>query len=301
MSGDFDIKAVAFQLQKINESLKKISDSFAPEIDQSVFYKGSACKVQSVDGRFSIKSIAQPDPVRLRELKGIEDIILRLKENTEQFLAGLPCNNVLLYGPRGTGKSSAIKALLNEYGKKGLRMIEMERDALRHLFDVGSIVSNMKEKFVIFCDDLAFEEEEMSYRQLKAMLEGGLEVKPDNMVIYATSNRRHLIPEHAEDNLPVFKGGELHPSETEEEKLSLSDRFGLRLGFYNFDIDTYWTIVRNYISLRKIDINPTMLEQQAVQWSLEHGNFSGRTARQFIDDLEGRLGLRNRQADRRKL
>ncbi|HMK55959.1 MAG TPA: ATP-binding protein [Dissulfurispiraceae bacterium] len=301
MSMGHDMEALLSQLKDLNEAVKRVADIVAPETDPAIFSEGLAFKVQSADSRLTVRAIARPDPVKMKELKGIEDIISRLKENTEQFMAELPCNNVLLYGPRGTGKSSAIKALLNEYWKKGLRMIEMERDALRHLFDIGGIIRDRPEKFVIFCDDLAFEEEETSYRQLKAMLEGGLEVKPGNMVIYATSNRRHLMPERAEDNLPVFKGSELHPSDAVEEKLSLSDRFGLRLGFYNFDMDTYQRIVRNYASLRKIEVDPRLLEQQAIQWSLEYGSFSGRTARQFIDDIEGRMGLKGRQSDRKRI
>jgi uncharacterized protein len=300
MSIGDDLDILISQVKCLNATIKRVADSVAPEIDPYVLSRYTAFKVYSSNAKLYIKGIAEPDPVRMKELKGIDDIISKLRANTDQFLAGLPSNNTLLYGPRGTGKSSAIKALLNDYWKKGLRMIEMERDALMHLFEIGDLLRSRSEKFVIFCDDLAFEEDESSYRQLKAVLEGGLEIKPCNMIIYATSNRRHLMPERAEDNLPVFKGGELHPSDTIEEKLSLSDRFGLRLGFFNFDMDTYQRIVRNYAILRKIDVSTDFLEQQAMQWSLEHGNYSGRTARQFIDDLEGRVGLEKTQGLKRK-
>jgi uncharacterized protein len=178
-------------------------------------------------------------------------------------------------------------------------MIEMERDALRHLFDIADLIRKRPEKYIIFCDDLAFEEEEGSYRQLKAVLEGGLETRPGNMIICATSNRRHLMPEKSEDNLPVFKRGELHPSDTLEEKVSLSDRFGLRLGVYNFDMETFLRIVHNYASLRKVVIASDVLEREAMQWSLEHGSYSGRSARQFVDDLEGRIGAKMMQGKKR--
>jgi predicted AAA+ superfamily ATPase len=295
MLNEDDANVLIFQLKSLNENIKRLVDAVAPDVDPQVFDRFNAFKVHSVNGVPCIKGIARPDPVSMRELKGIDDIIVKLRENTGQLLGGLPCNNVLLYGPRGTGKSSAVKSLLNEYAKRGLRMIEMERDALIHLFDVANLIRMRPEKFVIFCDDLAFEEEESSYRQLKAVLEGGLETKPGNMIIYATSNRRHLMPEKTEDNVPVYKGGELHPAETLEEKLSLSDRFGLRLGFFNFDKDDYLRIVHNYASLRKIGIEPNTLEREAMQWSLDHGSYSGRTARQFVDDLEGRITVKKNQ------
>jgi|WetSurMetagenome_2_1015567.scaffolds.fasta_scaffold00239_5 uncharacterized protein len=279
-------------LGELNANIRRLADVYAPETDDGIFSGFRAFKAYSEAGRQRVKGIAFPDQVRLEELKGIEDIIARLRNNTEQFLAGLSCNNVLLYGPRGTGKSSAIKALLNEYGDKGLRIIEMERDALAHIYDLAEILRKRPEKYIIFCDDLAFEEDESSYRRLKAVLEGGLEVRPDNLIICATSNRRHLLPERVEDNLPVYKKGELHISDAVEEKLSLSDRFGLRLGFYNFGSDVYLEIIRNYVELRKIGIAAAELEREAMIWSIEHGSFSGRTARQFIDDLEGRAGVR---------
>jgi len=280
------------RIETLNESMGRIADSMSPRTDVAIFSRFRAFKVYSEAGRQRIRGIAFPDRVRLDELKGIDEILKRLRENTEQLLAGLSCNNTLLYGPRGTGKSSAIKALLNEYGDRGLRIIEIERDALAHIYDVAELIRGRTEKYIIFCDDLAFEEDESSYRRLKAVLEGGLEVRPDNMIICATSNRRHLMPERIEDNLPVYKKGELHVSDAVEEKLSLSDRFGLRLGFYNFSSDVYLDIIRNYIALRKIDHSGTDIEHEAMIWSIEHGSYSGRTARQFIDDLEGRLKVR---------
>ena len=192
-----------------------------------------------------------------------------------------------------------MKALLNAYGRRGLRMIDVPRDSLIHIVEIAELLRGRRERYIAFCDDLSFEEDERSYRQIKTVLEGGLEVRPENMLIYATSNRRHLMPEKTADNLPERIDGELHPAETLEEKLSLSDRFGLRLGLRHFDMETYIGIVTNYAITRKIRIPGDELRQEAVRWSLAHGSFSGRTARQFIDDLQGRLFLR-RSASGRK-
>ncbi len=259
-----------------------------PSANPGIFDAFDAFHAYSSQNYLLLRGIEEPDPVRFRELKGIDPVIRGLRDNTEQFMEGLPCNNVLLYGPRGTGKSSAIKAVFNAYVDRGLRMIEMQRDTLVHILEVAEMIKKRKEKFIIYCDDLSFEEDEKSYRQIKTVLEGGLETRPANMLIYATSNRRHLMPEKAADNLPVFSEGELHPDETVEEKLSLSDRFGLRFGFPHFDMDTYLSIIDNYAHLKKIETPHHELKEKAMQWSLSHGSFSGRTARQFVDDLEGK-------------
>ena len=280
------------ELKTLNTTLQRFADFLFPSFDPAVFADFKAFRAYSRNNTLFIKGIPEHDPVQLQELKGIDEIIRELKINTLQLLKGLPGNNVLLYGPRGTGKSSVVKALLNVYGTKGLRMIEMPRDTLFHILEIAEMIKDRPESFIIFCDDLTFEEDEKSYRQLKTILEGGLEIKPKNMLIYATSNRRHLMPELAGDNLPTFSEGELQPAETLEEKMSLSDRFGIRLGLPHFDMETYLDIVSNYASLRNISINHKTLKQKAMQWSLSHGSYSGRTARQFIDYLEGHL--RNR-------
>jgi len=282
------------ELKTLNTTLQQLADFFLPHLAPDILGSFKAFRVSSRNNALCIRGISAHDPVQLKELIGIEQVIRELKVNTEQFLSGVPCNNVLLYGPRGTGKSSAIKALLNEYSSRGLRMVEMPRDTLFHILEVADLVKNRPESFVIFCDDLSFEEEEKSYRQLKTILEGGIETRPKNMLIYATSNRRHLMPEMVGDNLPAFTGGELQPAETLEEKMSLSDRFGLRFGLPHFDRDTYLDIVLNYVSLRKIPVKQETLKEKAMQWSLSHGSYSGRTARQFIDDLEGALRRRKK-------
>ncbi|KAF0177727.1 MAG: hypothetical protein FD164_2330 [Nitrospirae bacterium] len=276
---------------QIAEQLKRIADAFSHEPAPDVLENYLACRFTVQHGIPRMRGIAAPDPIRLAELRGIDRLIQKLCTNTEQFLQGLPCNNVLLYGPRGTGKSSAVKALLNEYASRGLRMIEMTRDTLVFLTDLSDIIRDRPEKYIVFCDDLSCDEDDGFYRRLKAVLEGGLEVKPQNMLICATSNRRHLMPEKVADNFPVMEGGELHPSDTLEEKMSLSDRFGLRIGLYTFDADTYLAIVRNYAKLRALSVSDDALAAEALRWSISHGSYSGRTARQFIDDLEGRLQL----------
>ena len=282
------------ELKTLNATLLRLADFLLPAIDPGMFEGFKAFRAYSRNNSLCIRGIRDYDPVQLRELKGIEQTILKLKKNTEQFLLGVPCNNVLLYGPRGTGKSSVVKALLNAYHSRGLRMIEMSRDILFHILELTELLKDRTESFIIFCDDLSFEEDEKSYRELKTLLEGGIETRPKNMLIYATSNRRHLMPEMAGDNQPTLSEGELQPAETLEEKMSLSDRFGLRFGLPNFDMETYLDIVSNYVSLRKISVRQETLKREAMQWSLSHGSYSGRTARQFIDDLEGRLGCRKR-------
>jgi predicted AAA+ superfamily ATPase len=280
------------ELRLLNKTLQRLADAAIPSFDPGIFDSFNAFHAYSNKNSLLIRGIGDPDPVRFRELKGIDPVIRGLRDNTEQFLGGLPCNNILLYGPRGTGKSSAVKAVFNAYVDRGLRMIEMQRDTLVHILEVAEMIKKRREKFIVYCDDLSFEEDEKSYRQIKTVLEGGLETRPANMLIYATSNRRHLMPEKASDNLPVLSEGELHPADSLEEKLSLSDRFGLRFGFPHFDMDTYLLIVGNYAHLKKIGTSRRELEEKAMQWSLSHGSFSGRTARQFVDDLEGKTGRR---------
>ncbi len=281
------------QIALLNKSLERIADSLSPSFDTSALDRFKAFKCSSRNDQLILKGIATPDPITFAEIIGIDELISELRENTEQFLEELPCNNALLYGPRGTGKSSIIKALLNAYAGQGLRMIEMPRDGLSHILDIADILRDRAEKFIIFCDDLTFEEDERSYRHIKTVLEGGLETRPANMLIYATSNRRHLMPETIGENQRDPKG-ELHPEEAVEEKISLSDRFGLRLGFQYFDFDTYFEIVRNYAEIRKIRLDRKELRRLAMQWSISGGSFSGRTARQFIDSLEGRQRLKKK-------
>jgi hypothetical protein len=280
------MKELFDEIKTLNRLILRLVNHFSPEIDKSILDRYIAFRALSYNHTLILKGVKEPDPIRIYELKGIEHLLEQLKDNTEQFLKGLPHNNVLLYGPRGVGKSSAVKCMLNEYQQEGLRLIEVDKDALMHLPEIKELIRGRTERYIVFCDDLSFDVDDSSYRQLKATLEGSIEAKPQNMVVYATSNRRHLMPERVEENLQ-----ELHPSETMEEKVSLSDRFGLRLGFTVFNQDTYLSIVKNYVKLRGLRIEEVALERTAIQWSISHGSFSGRTARQFVDHLEGRIRL----------
>jgi predicted AAA+ superfamily ATPase len=232
--------------------------------------------------------VEHPDYVDHDDLVGIDRVLEQLSRNTLQFIRGFPANNVLLWGERGCGKSSAIKGLLRDYPAQGLRLIEVRKEDLWQLHVITAFLRGLPFRFILFCDDLSFDEAEISYRELKAILEGGLEARPDNVLIYATSNRRHLMPEAMADNI---SGNEIHPHEAVSEKLSLSDRFGLRLGFYPMDRKTYLEIVFCLAEKRGLLITPEDLRIEAEQWSLRQGGRSGRAARQFIDDLSGRLGL----------
>jgi uncharacterized protein len=282
--------ALLQEVKALNKTLNRLADAVDPVPDRGIFDDFVAFRTGRKKDSLSIRGIRKFDPVRLQELRGLDDIIAGLRLNTLQFLRCVPCNNVLLYGPRGTGKSSLIKALLNAYAGDGLRLIEMQRETLFYISEVAEMIKERPERFILFCDDLSFDaNDEQSYRQLKSVLEGGLERRPENMLVYATSNRRHLMPERSEDNLPVYSEGELHPSETLEEQISLSDRFGLRFGLPQFGMETYLEIVCSYAVLRSIKIPQRSLKKKAMQWSLSHGGYSGRTARQFIDDLEGFL------------
>jgi hypothetical protein len=236
-----------------------------------------------------------PDFLRfeLDDLIGVEPAIEQLSRNTEQFLAGHPSNHVLLYGERGTGKSSAVRGLLTRYAKQGLRMIEVRRDDLLHLPDVLEALRGAPQRFLLFCDDLSFGEADPGYRELKAALEGSLEGPPENVRIVATSNRRHLLPErhHENQEIRVDEQGEVRIGEAIDEKLALSDRFGLVLGFLPFDQPTYLRIVSHLLARSGADVELADVREEALRWALDRSSRSGRTARQFVDDCVGRLAL----------
>jgi predicted AAA+ superfamily ATPase len=253
------------------------------------------------DGEGSLQGIANPDPVTLSDLIGYEAERATVIENTLQFLDGFPANNVLLYGDRGTGKSSTVKALLNEYHERGLRLVEVSKT---QLFDFPEIIRQLQgrgRKFIIFVDDLSFEDSEGSYAALKAVLEGGIEHRPDNVLIYATSNRRHLIRERfgdrrglsgtgAADAAPGAEVlGEVHTGDTVQEQLSLADRFGITVIFPTPDQDRYLEIAAGIAAGRSLGIDREQLRQSALNWERWHNGRSPRTARQFVDWLEGKL------------
>jgi len=231
--------------------------------------------------------------VDLEDLVGVEAAVAELVRNTDQLVRGLPAQHVLLYGERGTGKSSAIKGLLARFGAQGLRLVEVRKQDLLDLPDLIAALRELPYCFVLFCDDLAFDEGEAGMRELKAALDGSIEATPANVRLVATSNRRHLLPRHVKDNAEarLDDAGELHIGEANEEKLSLADRFGLVLGFFSPNQETYLEIVERYATKAGIAIDPHDLRAQALRFALRRGTRSGRTARQFVDDLAGRLAL----------
>lgn len=236
----------------------------------------------------------------LRDLVGVDTQRDQLARNTQQFVSGLPANHVLLWGSRGTGKSSLVRALLAEHAKSGLRLIEIERDYLADLPRVVELLSGLPQRFVLFCDDLSFESGEGDYRVLKSVLDGSLERAPDNVLLYATSNRRHLVPEKESDNDNWKRvEGELHPSEAVEDKIALSDRFGLWLSFYPFTQDHFLAVVRHWITVIAEQAGlewqwSNELEILAVRWATGRGNRNGRCAYQFARQWVG-LALLERQ------
>ena len=233
----------------------------------------------------SLRGIEHLDAIGMEDLVGIDRQKAAVAENTERFLAGKPRNHVLLWGARGTGKSSLVKALLNAYAAEGLRVIEFPRESLGWLPEVGDELRVLPYRFVIFCDDLSFESGESGYKGLKTILEGSLEAPPENIVVYATSNRRHLVPEYMSDNrgTTVGENGELHFSDSVEERISLADRFGLSVSFYQGDLQAYLEIVKSYFTGYEGDWDMLLLEAQ--RFAQQRASRSGRTAKQFYNHV----------------
>jgi predicted AAA+ superfamily ATPase len=229
--------------------------------------------------------IKHPDPIKIGELVGYEAQKQVLQQNTAALLAGYPALNVLLYGSRGTGKSSLVKALLNEYSSQGLRLVEVGKAQLQDLPKILELLREQPQKFLIFVDDLSFEEDDDTFKALKVVLEGNVTAKAANVLVYATSNRRHLVREFFAERPRPQDGEEIHNWDTMQEKLSFSDRFGLTLTFAPADQDTYLEIVHHLAALAGLSLDPAELEFLAKQWATRHNGRSGRTARQFIDFL----------------
>src|SRR5438552_3263115 len=258
----------------------------APDWSASV-----AFRYRKRGGSGRLEPVRHVATIRLANLREVEPQKERLLRNTRQFVEGHAANNVLLTGARGTGKSSLIKACLNEFAPQGLRLIEVDKTDLVDLIDIVDLIAERPERFIVFCDDLSFDEGEPGYKALKSILDGSVAQATDNLLIYATSNRRHLLPEYMKDNLSYqhMEDGEVHPGEVVEEKISLSERFGLWVSFYPFSQDEYLAIVAQW--LRGFGVGDDAIaaaRQESLVWALERGSRSGRVAFQFAKDYSGR-------------
>jgi len=260
-----------------------------PEIEDAI-----AWRWRKRNGVGRLQPVTRFNSIRLDDLCHIDFQKRELERNTRQFLAGLPANNALLWGPRGTGKSSLVKALLNAYAERGLRLVEVGRNDLLDLPDIVDQLDDINGRFVIFCDDLSFDDQDPTYRALKVVLDGSVLNTPDNLIIYATSNRRHLMPERQTENLDVHVvDGEIHHGEAVEEKISLSERFGLWLSFHPFNQDDYLYIVMHWLDVLAVrERDSADLRRAALEWALLHGSRSGRSAYQFAKDWAGRHSLK---------
>lgn len=256
----------------------------------AAFYEAQGCGVFAKYRAFSfqdgkIEPIFHPDPIRLSGLKGYESQKEQIIHNTQAFLSGFAANNLLLYGDMGTGKSSTVHAVLNEFAPQGLRMIEISKENIHDFPDLIDQVAKIPQKFIVFIDDLSFTQQDDSFAALKAILEGGLAARPKNLLIYATSNRRHLVRERFSDR----EGDEIHFADTMQELLSLSDRFGISITFLKPGREEYYRIVTELAADRQLDIDRRILLEDAERWALERGGRSPRTARQYIDYLTAKL------------
>ncbi|MEY3513734.1 MAG: hypothetical protein RL420_757 [Pseudomonadota bacterium] len=259
----------------------------APDWSASVAYRYR----KRSSGHGTLEPVRHVAQLGLQDLKEIDQQKEKIQRNTEQFVNGLPANNVLLTGARGTGKSSLIKACLNNYASRGLRLIEVDKDDLVDLPDIVEVVAARAEKFIVYCDDLSFEDGEPGYKALKSILDGTVAASTANVLIYATSNRRHLLPEYMKENLSYTHtdDGEVHPGEGVEEKISLSERFGLWVSFYPFSQDEYLAITAQWLS--SFGVNAAAIDAakpEALVWALERGSRSGRVAYQFARDYAGK-------------
>ncbi|MCR5739395.1 MAG: ATP-binding protein [Lachnospiraceae bacterium] len=288
----------------VSEKVRALSDKLAEAGDADAFFRiitgfyrdygvgmfglNKAFRIaEAPDGSVIFKPVANMEHVVLDDLHGYELQKQKLIDNTEAFVEGRKANNVLLFGDSGTGKSTSIKAIVNEYYDRGLRMIEIYKYQFRNLSQLISQIKNRNYKFIIYMDDLSFEEDESEYKFLKAVIEGGLETKPSNILIYATSNRRHLIREMWTDRDDMEQNADIHRSDTMEEKLSLANRFGVTIGYYKPDRKLYHDIVRALADRNGIEMEDEQLFLLSDQWEMSHGGVSGRTADQFINHLNG--------------
>lgn len=283
---EWDGAAALAVLKRIADSLERLSPAArqAPDLDVADAFVWAPAT-------HSLTPVKRVNRVDMSLLKGIDRVRDTLMENTERFATGLPANNALLWGSRGMGKSSLVKAAhaavaAGMQGEAGLKLVEIHREDIETLPELMSITRASKHRFIVFCDDLSFDHDDTSYKSLKAVLDGGIEGRPDNVIFYATSNRRHLLPRDMMEN---ERSTAINPGEAVEEKVSLSDRFGLWLGFHKCSQDEYLDMVRGYVKHHRIPIKADQLEQEALEWATTRGSRSGRVAWQYVQDLAGRL------------
>jgi uncharacterized protein len=274
-------------IERIADALERL----APPPPAAPDFVSAEAFVWHPDGR-RLAPVARVNRVDMSLLKGIDRVRDLLVENTERFARGLPANNALLWGARGMGKSSLVKAAHAAVGAAhpdaGLRLIEIHREDIESLPDLMAMLRPARQRFIVFCDDLSFDADDTSYKSLKTMLEGGIEGRPDNVIFYATSNRRHLLAREMVEN---ERSTAINPGEAVEEKVSLSDRFGLWLGFHRCSQDEYLAMVEGYVSRYRIPIAGDELRREALEWATTRGARSGRVAWQYVQDLAGRLGV----------
>jgi predicted AAA+ superfamily ATPase len=288
-----DVETLLARVESILERVEAVLPPPPPPVD----WRATAFRWRKRGGRGYLQAIAHPHAIRLDELVAIDAQKQAVDANTRQFVAGLPANNVLLTGSRGTGKSSLVKAMLVKYAGRGLRLIEVDKADLVDLPDIAALVEGRRERFVVFCDDLTFDAGEAGYKALKVMLDGTLAVAAANMLIYATSNRRHLIPEFMSENLETkHVGEEVHPGESVEEKISLSERFGLWISFYPFMQEDYLAAVASWLAVFGVAAPKSRREEEArtrdaLQFALQRGSRSGRVAWQFARGHAGAAAL----------
>jgi predicted AAA+ superfamily ATPase len=283
---DDQLKAIARQLDRLVQLIER----WAPSSPRPPDFAAADAFIWRDDAK-RLEPVADVNRVELALLKGIDRQRDILVENTRRFAGGLPANNVLLWGARGMGKSSLVKAVhaaVNHDAKPPLKLIEIHREDIETLPQLMALLRVVPFRFVLFCDDLSFDAGDTSYKSLKAALEGGIEGRPDNVVLYATSNRRHLMPRDMMEN---ERSTAIAPSEAVEEKVSLSDRFGLWLGFHRCSQDEYLEMVRGYAAHYRLRVAAPELERDALEWATTRGSRSGRVAWQFVQDLAGRLGV----------
>ncbi len=278
-------------IQRADQLLARLENILPHALVAPDWHASTAFRYRKRGGSGWLQPVRQVSPIALSDLQEVDGQKDRLVRNTVQFVAGQPANNVLLTGARGTGKSSLIKACLNAYAPQGLRLIEVDKTDLIDLPDLVDLVADRPERFIVFCDDLSFDEGEPGYKALKSILDGSISAASDNVLIYATSNRRHLLPEYMKENLSYThtEDGEVHPGEVVEEKISLSERFGLWISFYPFSQPEYLAIVAQW--LRHFGVAEEVIvsaRQPSLVWALERGSRSGRVAYQFARDWAGR-------------